>query len=228
MLFCSDLRYNLAFSHFRDVFFIDRFLPSLTKTHWIYIGMFTILAAQFHFVTQFLSTRFIEKMRSRYFIDPSNPNLVDLIWSNYSDLTRPGPPNGGDCKGIPLISGKSRLVKYYEPFGQRFLLSDFVPFHSVAFQEIKKHLWFKSLGIPRTLAPRRRRRQAPGEVISGTQSASLPKKETPHEKSQDLPSLKLTAKTHKNRPKPNRNVVFQPSIFRDYVSFREGIQKNAM
>ena len=23
------------------------------------------------------------------------------------------PPNGGDCKGIPLISGKSRLVKYY-------------------------------------------------------------------------------------------------------------------
>ena len=24
-----------------------------------------------------------------------------------------GPPNGGDCKGNPLISGKSRLVKYY-------------------------------------------------------------------------------------------------------------------
>ena len=26
-----------------------------------------------------------------------------------------------------------------------------------------------------------------------------------------------------NRPKPNRKVVFQPSIFRGYVSFREGI-----
>ena len=35
--------------------------------------------------------------------------LVKLV----RDLTRPGPPNGGDCKGSPLISGKSRLVKYY-------------------------------------------------------------------------------------------------------------------
>ncbi len=37
-----------------------------------------------------------------------------------------------------------------------------------------------------------------------------------------LPSLKLTAKAPENRPKPNRKVVFQPSIFRGYVSFREG------
>ncbi len=32
----------------------------------------------------------------------------------HRDLTRPkNPPNGGDCKGTSLISGKSRLVKYY-------------------------------------------------------------------------------------------------------------------
>ena len=37
------------------------------------------------------------------------------IWSNYSDLTRPkNPPNGGLLREMgPLISGKSRLVKYY-------------------------------------------------------------------------------------------------------------------
>ena len=29
-----------------------------------------------------------------------------------------------------------------------------------------------------------------------------------------LPSLKLTANAPENRPKPNRKVVFQPSIFR--------------
>ena len=34
------------------------------------------------------------------------------IWSNYSDLTRPH-PKWWFSKGIPLISGKSRLVKYY-------------------------------------------------------------------------------------------------------------------
>ena len=34
------------------------------------------------------------------------------IWSNYSDLTRPH-PKWWFSKGHPLISGKSRLVKYY-------------------------------------------------------------------------------------------------------------------
>ena len=34
------------------------------------------------------------------------------IWSNYSDLTRPH-PKWCFSKGIPLISGKSRWVKYY-------------------------------------------------------------------------------------------------------------------
>ena len=37
---------------------------------------------------------------------------VDGIWSNYSDLTRPH-PKWWFSKGNPLISGKSRLVKYY-------------------------------------------------------------------------------------------------------------------
>ena len=36
----------------------------------------------------------------------------DQIWANYSDLTRPH-PKWWFSKGNPLISGKSRLVKYY-------------------------------------------------------------------------------------------------------------------
>ena len=47
---------------------------------------------------------------------PSTPNYLpddnELIWSNYSDLTRPH-PKWWFSKGNPLISGKSRLVKYY-------------------------------------------------------------------------------------------------------------------
>ena len=38
--------------------------------------------------------------------------MVKYIWSNYSDLTRPH-PKWWFSKGNPLISGKSRLVKYY-------------------------------------------------------------------------------------------------------------------
>ena len=37
---------------------------------------------------------------------------LERIWSNYSDLTRPH-PKWWFSKGIPLISRKSRLVKYY-------------------------------------------------------------------------------------------------------------------
>ena len=39
--------------------------------------------------------------------------LMGWIWSNYSDLTRPIFPKWWFSKGNPLISGKSRLVKYY-------------------------------------------------------------------------------------------------------------------
>ena len=38
--------------------------------------------------------------------------IVILIWSNYSDLTRPH-PKWWFSKGNPLISGTSRFVKYY-------------------------------------------------------------------------------------------------------------------
>ena len=38
--------------------------------------------------------------------------VIRLLWSNYSDLTRPH-PKWWFSKGNPLISGKSRLVKYY-------------------------------------------------------------------------------------------------------------------
>ena len=36
-----------------------------------------------------------------------------IIWSNYSDLTRPISPKWWFRKGNPLISGKCGLVKYY-------------------------------------------------------------------------------------------------------------------
>ena len=36
-----------------------------------------------------------------------------LIWSNYSDLTQPH-PKWWFSKENPLISGKPRLVKYYD------------------------------------------------------------------------------------------------------------------
>ncbi len=42
----------------------------------------------------------------------SRSTRVDPSWSNYSDLTRPH-PKWWFSKGTPLISGKSRLVKYY-------------------------------------------------------------------------------------------------------------------
>ena len=42
---------------------------------------------------------------------------IVCFYQNHSDLTRPGPPNGRVGPGNPptngLISGKSRLVKYY-------------------------------------------------------------------------------------------------------------------
>ena len=38
-----------------------------------------------------------------------------IFWSNLiANLTQPEPPNGGLVREIPLISGKSRLVKYYD------------------------------------------------------------------------------------------------------------------
>ena len=37
---------------------------------------------------------------------------IRSIWSNYNDLTRPH-PEWWFSKGNPLISGKARLVKYY-------------------------------------------------------------------------------------------------------------------
>ena len=39
-------------------------------------------------------------------------NNSHILWSNYSDLTRPH-PKWWFSKGNPLISGKSRVVKYY-------------------------------------------------------------------------------------------------------------------
>ncbi len=41
----------------------------------------------------------------------ANPWII-YIWSNYSDLSR-GHPKWWFSKGNPFISGKSRLVKYY-------------------------------------------------------------------------------------------------------------------
>ena len=45
-------------------------------------------------------------------VDLTSLSRIMGIWSNYSDLTRPH-PKWWFSKGILLISGKSRLVKYY-------------------------------------------------------------------------------------------------------------------
>ena len=42
-----------------------------------------------------------------------------MFWSNYSDLTRPH-PKWWFSKGNPLISGKSRLVKFGQNVGLCF------------------------------------------------------------------------------------------------------------
>ena len=48
------------------------------------------------------------------------------LWSNYSDLTRPQ-PKWWFSKGNPLISGKSRLVKYYSIWPDPCLLTNSLP-----------------------------------------------------------------------------------------------------
>ena len=45
-------------------------------------------------------------------LQTKNLPFSPCFWSNYSDLTRPH-PKWWFSKGNPLISGKSRLVKYY-------------------------------------------------------------------------------------------------------------------
>ena len=62
-------------------------------------------------------------------------DLVKAIWSNYSDLTRPH-PKWWFSKGIPPISGKSRLVKYY----------NLVRGHHVFYE----HVFWKSKNAPPT------------------------------------------------------------------------------
>ena len=39
-----------------------------------------------------------------FFEDEAN-EIQYIIWSNYGDLTRPGPRNGGLLKEIPLFQG---------------------------------------------------------------------------------------------------------------------------
>ena len=42
-----------------------------------------------------------------------SPWVASYIWSNFTATSHDLTPNGGDCKGNPIISGKSRLVKYH-------------------------------------------------------------------------------------------------------------------
>ena len=55
----------------------------------------------------------------RTWVDEFIPYYMEIIWSNYSDLTRPH-SKWWFSKGNPLISGKSRLVKYYN-LARRFI-----------------------------------------------------------------------------------------------------------
>ena len=57
-----------------------------------------------------------EQKRPQLFPEVSVVATVSYFWSNYSDLTRPH-PKWWCSKGHPLISGKSRLVKYCSCLG---------------------------------------------------------------------------------------------------------------
>ena len=46
--------------------------------------------------------------------------IYTYIWSNYSDLTRPGPPNGGLVREIPLFQGNLGWWNII-PFGQIYI-----------------------------------------------------------------------------------------------------------
>ena len=100
----------------------------LRGMHWvsrlgvgiILIATFVCLHVKFHQYVSFISHRFhpsttkemIHVWKKKIHILLSNSKSLLNIWSNYSDLTRPH-PKWWFSKEIPLISGKSRLVKYY-------------------------------------------------------------------------------------------------------------------
>ena len=68
--------------------------------------------------------------------------------------------------------------------------------------------------------------QAWFSLWNGCNSATLLQETKLPKKSQELPSLKLTAKGPENRSDLKSEVVFKPSIFRgEPVSFREGISR---
>ena len=58
------------------------------------------------------SQREVQALNLCWFWVASSWSWITWIWPNYSDLTRPH-PKWWFSKGTSLISGKSRLVKYY-------------------------------------------------------------------------------------------------------------------
>ena len=65
-----------------------------------------------HFLRDEKTRSLIRKVVKAYLHDEIFLKFWDDFWSNYSDLTRPH-PKWWFSKGNPLISGKSRSVKYY-------------------------------------------------------------------------------------------------------------------
>ena len=75
---------------------------------------------------------------------------MDVIWSNYSDLTRPH-PKWWFSKGNPLISGKSRLVKYYNLARCNYMVTSSFTVLGIwsLLVEITTLLWyFSAVGFP--------------------------------------------------------------------------------
>ncbi len=64
-------------------------------------------------------------------LPPKKVFFVVSVWSHYSDLKRPGPTNGVDCKGNLFISGKSRR-NFIQFFFYSFFLQFFFGSHLLA------------------------------------------------------------------------------------------------
>ena len=67
------------------------------------------------------------KLRGRIFLQPflRQQARFESIWSDYSDLTRPISPTWWFNKGNPLISRKSRLLKYYSIWPESIAIGSF-------------------------------------------------------------------------------------------------------
>ena len=94
-----------------NVFFV--FIYMVVKDCWRVMHMLTHIYIYIGNLSKYTwKTQLVLNHASDWTFQLRNDRKLPSIWSNYSDLTRPH-PKWWFSKGNLLISGKSRLVKYY-------------------------------------------------------------------------------------------------------------------